>query len=80
MKIKTGVNRKELRTPSKGDVVIAKHPKNETSQLAIVIDRIDAVDMEVLTLPYSNHITVSINDYELYLGDVILFNDKPFKE
>ena len=80
MKIKTGVNRKELRTPSKGDVVIAKNAKHETLQLGIVIDRIDSMDMEIVTLPYCNHINVSINDYEPYLGDVILFNDKPFKE
>lgn len=80
MKIKTGVNRKELRTPSKGDVVIAKNAKHETLQLGIVIDRIDSMDMEIVTLPYCNHIKVSIDDYEPYLGDVILSNDKPFKE
>ena len=80
MKIKTGVNRKELRTPSKGDVVIAKNAKHETLQLGIVIDRIDSMGMEIVTLPYSNHITVSIDDYEPYLGDITLYNDKPYKE
>lgn len=80
MKLKTSFNRKELRTPSKGDVVMAKHPKNETYQLGIVIDRIDSMDMEIVTLPYCNHIKVSINDYEPYLGDITLYNDNPYKE
>ena len=80
MKIKTGVNRKELRLPSKGDVVIAKHAKDETLQLGIVIDRIDSMDMEIVTLPYCNHIKVSIDDYEPYLGDITLYNDNPYKE
>ena len=80
MKIKTGVNRKELRTPSKGDVVIAKNAKHETLQLGIVIDRVDSDDMEILTLPFCNVIKVSINNYEPYLGDITLYNDKPYKE
>ena len=80
MKLKTGVNRKELRTPSKGDVVIAKNAKHETLQLGIVIDRINTIAMEIVTLPYCNHIKVAINDYEPYLGDITLYNDKPFKE
>ena len=80
MKIKTGFNRKELRTPSKGDVVMAKHPKNETLQLGIVIDRIDSMYMEIVTLPYCDNIKVFIDDYEPYLGDITLYNDKPYKE
>ena len=80
MKIKTSVTIKELKIPNKGDIVIIKNAKHETSQLAIVIDRIDAFDMEVLTLPYCNHIKVAIDNYELYLGDITLHNDKPYKE
>ena len=80
MKLKTGVNRKELRIPSKGDVVIAKHTKDETLQLGIVIDRINTIDMEIVTLPSCNNIKVSIDDYEPYLGDITLYNDKPYKE
>ena len=80
MKLKTGVNRKELRTPSKGDIVIAKNAEHKMLQLGVVIDRIDTVDMEILTLPYCTHIKVSIDDYELYLGDITLYNDNPYKE
>lgn len=80
MKLKTGVNRKELRIPSKGDVVIAKHAKDETLQLGIVVERIDAMYMEIVTLPHCNHIKVGIDDYEPYLGDITLYNDKPYKE
>ena len=80
MKIKTGVNRKELRTPSKGDVVIAKNAKHETLQLGIVIDRVDSDDMEIVTLPYCDNIKVFIDDYEPYLGDITLCNDNPYKE
>lgn len=80
MKLKTGVNRKELRLPSKGDVVIAKHPKDEILQLGIVIDRTDTTCMEIVTLPYCDIISVFIDDYEPYLGDITLYNDKPYKE
>ena len=80
MKLKTSSIIKELRLPNKGDIVIIKNAKHETSQLAIVIDRIDAFDMEILTLPYCNHIKVAINDYEPYLGDITLYNDNPYKE
>ena len=80
MKIKTCVNRKELRTPSKGDVVIAKNAKHETLQLGVVIDRVDSDDMEILTLPFCNVIKVYIDDYEPYLGDITLYNDNPYKE
>lgn len=80
MKLKTGVNRKELRLPSKGDVVIAKHPKDEILQLGIVIDRTDTMCMEIVTLPYCDIINVFIDDYEPYLGDITLYNDKPYKE
>lgn len=80
MKIKKGFSKRELRTPAKGDIVIAKEIKHETLQLGIVIDRIDTTDMEIVTLPYCNHIKVDINDYEPYLGDITLYNDNPYKE
>ena len=80
MKLKTGANSRKLRLPDKGDVVMCNCPNDGTLQLAIVVDRIDTEDMQILSLPDCNTKKVSIIDYEPYLGNVILSNDKPFKE
>ena len=80
MKLKTNSNFRQLRLPDKGDVVMCNCPNDGTLQLAIVIDRIDTEDMQILSLPDCNTKKVSIDDYEPYLGDITLYNDNPYKE
>ena len=83
MKIKTGVNRKELRTPNKGDIVIIKNAKHETLQLGIVIDRVDSdrgytKENSVTCCKYCNFAkhTMSEDDFYKWIRKVYEFNFK----